>query len=324
MKVIVTGAGGFIGGHTILELQKQGYEVLALDVRDSVLFPQIKITKCDILSSELKDYIDEGDKIMHLCAIPTVLANPRLIFRVNVEGTINLVQSAIEKKAERIVIASSGAVYFGKKDIHPPIDETTPVQPNTYYGLSKVVSEQILAMHEHELPWIALRYGYIYGYGDKGAISIWLKFLMTDKKPVIFWGKQFVEMVYVKDIVQANIKALETKKGLNEIYNIGSGTATTLKDIYNLCATLLNKYTEPLIKPLRPWDAPSFWFDIRKAVKNLGYSPKWTLTEGIKQEIKDLSDAQQLLKLKQDMEIWRREMGYEKSWEKEIGINKNG
>jgi len=312
MKIIVTGGGGFIGGHTILELQKRGCEVLPLDVRDSILFPQIKITKCDINSPELAKYIDEGDKILHLCAMPIVLADPRPIFRVNVEGTINLVQYAMEKKAERIVMASSGAVYFGKRDIYPPIDETTPTQPNTYYGFSKVVGEQILAMHGQELPWIALRYGYVYGYGDKGAISIFLKALMADKRATLFWGKQCVEMVYIKDIVQANIKALKTKRGLNEIYNIGSGLALSITEIYNLCATLLKKDIEPIIKQLRPWDPPSFWFDIRKAVKLLGYSPKWTLVEGIKQEIKDLSNDNQTLKVSQEAENWKEQMGYNK------------
>lgn len=320
MKIIVTGAGGFIGGHTVLELQRRKYEVLPLDVRDSILFPQIKITKCDILSSELKDYINEGDKILHLCAMPIVLADPRPIFRVNVEGTINLVQFALEKKAERIVMASSGAVYFGKRNVYPPLDETTPTQPNTYYGFSKVVGEQVLAMHSQELPWIALRYGYVYGYGDKGAISIFLKALMTNKRATIFWGKQHVEMVYIDDIVQANIRALETNKGLNEIYNIGSGTATSIREIYNMCATLLGKTIEPTVKPLRAWDPPSFWFDIRKAMKNLGYNPIWTLTEGIKQEIKDLSNTQQLLKLKQDMKIWQKQMGFERK--RDVGIER--
>ena len=76
---------------------------------------------------------------------------------------------------------------------------------------------------------------------------------------------------------------------LNNIFNIGSGSATSIMEIYDMCATILNKTNiKPIIKSLRAWDPPSFWFNIRKAVKLLGYSPKMTLTEGILKEIRDL------------------------------------
>lgn len=278
MKIIVTGGAGFVASYTIKELDRLGYDVLPLDIRESDVFG---VTKCNILSRNLTKYIDEGDKILHLCAVPIWMADPRKIFRVNVEGTINLIQCALKKKAERIVGASSGAVYFGNKDIHPPITEKTPAEPNTYYGYSKLFGEQLLKNHKNEMPYIVLRYGYIYGKGDRGAINLFIKNLIQNKRPTIFWGKQQVEQVYVKDIVQANIKALETDN-INKIYNIGTGVAMPLRSIYDVCSTLLNKDIEPIIKPLRPWDPPSFWYDITKSMRYLNYSPKWTLTEGIK------------------------------------------
>jgi nucleoside-diphosphate-sugar epimerase len=287
MKIIVTGGGGFIAGHTILELRKLGYEVLPLDIRASSLFPEIEITICDILSSDLKKYINEGDKILHLCAVPIVEADPRIIFRVNVEGLINVVQCALEKKAERIVAASSGAVYFGISDIHPPIDESCSMQPNTYYGFSKVVAEQILKMHKNDLPFINLRYGYVYGRGAKGAVSCFINLLSQNKPVILYGGKQQVEQVYVKDIVQANILALNTSY-TNESYNIGTGNPMPIRQIYDICSILLNRKLEPIIKPARPWDPPIFWYDIGKAIRLLGYSPKWTLTEGIKDMLREI------------------------------------
>lgn len=286
MKIIVTGGGGFIAGYTILELRKLGYEVLPLDVRASTLFPEIEVTICDILSPDFKKYIDEGDKILHLCAVPIVEADPRMVFRVNVEGLINIVQYALEKKAERLVAASSGAVYFGNSDIHPPIDESCPMKPNTYYGFSKVVAEQILEIHKNELPFINLRYGYVYGRGAKGAVACFINMLSQNKTVTIYGGKQQVEQVYVRDIAQANILALNTTY-TNESYNIGTGSPMPIRQIYDVCSILLNKKSEPSIKPSRPWDPPIFWYNIGKAIKLLGYSPKWTLTEGIKDMLKE-------------------------------------
>lgn len=289
-KIIITGGAGFVGSNTIAALLKEGYtldDIMVVDIRDCELNPDFPVTKCDITSPSFANCIDEGDKILHLTAIPIYEADPRKIFRVNVEGMINVVQCAMERRAERIVFASSGAVYFGLGDIHPPIDESCPTCPNTYYGYSKLVSEHILEMHKKTMPYIALRYGYIYGRGDKGAINIFVNKLNNNEAPTIFWGKQSVEQVYVKDIAQANVKALHSSN-MNQIYNIGTGAAMPIRAVYDMCATLLNKDIEPEIKPLRSWDPPSFWYNINKAVRELGYSPKWTLSEGIKDMLKEM------------------------------------
>jgi len=288
-KIIITGAGGFIGSHTYKELLRLGHpksEIVPLDIRDSVLFPEIKIIKCDILSPELANYIEKGDKILHLCAIPVIGGDNKKMFRINVEGQINLAECALAKGAERIVFSSSGAVYFGNQEIYPPVDENTPTQPNTYYGFSKVVAENVLKMHQNELPFIILRYGYIYGRGSKDAISLFLNALSENKSSIIFGGHQIIEKVYVKDVVQANILALNTSS-MNEIYNIGSGTSLSIYQIYEICESLMNRRIEPIIERLRTWDPKSFWYNINKAVKNLGYSPKWTLTEGIKDMLRE-------------------------------------
>jgi len=266
-----------------------------MDIRQSALYPELKITMCDILSPKIKDHIDEGDKILHLCAMPIVASDPTKVFRVNVEGTINLVRYALQAKAERIVMSSSGAVYFGNKEIHPPVDEKVPTLPNTYYGFSKVVGEQVLTMHQFELPFVVLRYGYIYGRGDKGAVSIFIDRLRKNKRAIIFGsGGRLIENVYVKDIVQSNVKALITPN-TNQIYNIGTGVALTIRQLYETVAGVVGNYVEPEVKPLRPWDPIGFWYDINKAVRLLGYSPKWTITEGIKDTLKELKNDEETM-----------------------------
>lgn len=293
MKVVVTGANGFVGFHTIRALLDAGYDVTALDVSDSRLQPEFKgnnhctIAKADILDENLNRFIDLGDKVLHLAAVPRfeqASQNPRNAVRINVEGTINVIQACVEKKAERLVYSSTGSVY--SRNVPVPIREDATREPESIYGLTKKQAEDWVFIYGHRLPYVILRYGYIYGKDkDWGAIGAFLKNLKEGKRPTIFGGKQTNDFIYIKDVVQANLLALETEH-TRQAYNIGTGRATSIKDVCQLCIKAIKSDLTMDLKPAREFDFSVFVYDISKAQALLKFDPTWNLYEGVEDMIK--------------------------------------
>jgi UDP-glucose 4-epimerase len=293
MKVIVTGANGFVGLHTVRDLLNVSYDVVAVDIvasRLQTLFhgnEHCKIHTANILDEDLESLIEEGDKVLHLAAVPRFAEareNPQKAVRVNVEGTLNLIQICTKKKAERLVYVSTGSVYG--RNVQVPIREDAAKEPDSVYGLTKKQAEDWIIFYGNRLPYVILRYGYVYGKGkDWGAVGGFLKRLKEEKRPIVFGGKQTNDFIYIKDIVQANLLALETPYVRNA-FNIGSGRATSIKDVCELCIRAMKSDLTMEIKPARAFDFPVFVYDISKAQTLLGFEPKWNLFNGIEDSLK--------------------------------------
>jgi UDP-glucose 4-epimerase len=293
MKVVVTGANGFVGFHTVRALLDAGYNVVALDVSEFRLQAEFRgnihctIAETDILDDYLKRFIEPGDKVLHLAAVPRfeqASQNPQKAVRTNVEGTVNVIQACIEKKAERLVYSSTGSVYSRNAPV--PIREDATREPESIYGLTKKQAEDWIFIYGHRLPYVILRYGYIYGKGkDWGAVGAFLKNLKEGKRPVVFGGKQTNDFIYIKDVVQANLLALETEH-TRQAYNIGTGRATSIKDVCQLCVKVMKTDLTMELKAAREFDFPVFVYDISKAQALLKFDPRWNLYEGIEDIIK--------------------------------------
>jgi len=282
--IVVTGASGFIGRHTVKELLERGYEVTGIDIEPSdVRHKNLKDVQCDISSPQLSSHIAEGDKVLHLAAISTFGAagqNPARAIRVNVEGTLNVIQSCIEKKAERLVYSSTGSVYHKSSTV--PIKEDSPRNPTSIYGLTKKQAEDWIMLYGDRIDYVILRYAYIYGQGkDWGAIGNFLKRIKQGEQPIIFGGRQTNDFIYVRDIVESNVLALESEY-LDQVYNIGTGVATSIKETCRMCLEVMNSDLGMKIEPPRPFDIQMFVYDITKARLLLGFEPKWTLPQGIR------------------------------------------
>ena len=287
-RIVITGANGFVGIHTVRDLLEVGYEVVALDISDSKLQTEFseqkpcEIVVVDILSKDLANYIEQGDKVLHLAAVPRFeLASqePQKAVRINVEGTLNILQICIEKKAERLVYSSTGSVYTRNAPV--PIREDATREPDSVYGLTKKQAEDWLFHFGPRLPYVILRYGYIFGRDkDWGAIGNFLRLLREGKRPVVFGGRQTNDFVYIKDVVQANRLALETEH-TRQAYNIGTGRATSIKDVCELCIKAMKSNLTMEVKPAREFDFPVFVYDISKAQTLLKFDPKWNLYAGI-------------------------------------------
>lgn len=272
--IVVTGARGFVGTHTVKELIKREYEVLEVDLKGE--------HPVDFTSEEFKDHIHEGDKVLHLGAISKfsdAADNPQLAVRTNVEGTLNVIKACIEKKAERLVYSSTGSVY--SKSAPVPIREDSSREPASIYGLTKKQAEDWIFQFGKQLSYIILRYGYVYGRGkDWGAIGNFIKRISREEPPIVYGGRQSNDFIYVKDVIEANILALNSEY-LNQIYNIGTGIATSIRQTCNLCLKALDSNLSIIVNPPRSFDIPMFVYDITRARLLLGFKPKWNLTDGI-------------------------------------------
>jgi len=291
--VIVTGANGFVGMHTIRSLLKKGYNVKAVDIKTEGLKEFSNNKRCeihnmDILDGDFKDLIEMGDKVLHLAAVARfeiAKANPPQAVRVNVEGTLNIIQACIEKKADRLVYTSTGSVYSTNAPV--PIREDAPREPSSIYGLTKKMAEDWVIFYGSQLPYVILRYGYIYGKGkDWGAVGAFLKSLSKNERPVIFGGNQTNDFVCVKDVVEANRLALETEY-VNQAYNIGTGRATSIRDVCEYCIKAMKSNLKMKIERARVFDYPIFVYDISKARTLLGFEPEWNVLDGITDMVKE-------------------------------------
>jgi len=293
MRVVVTGANGFVGFHTVRELLGAGYNVVALDISVSRLEQEFKgnkrcvIATADVLDKNLRRLVKQGDKVLHLAAVPrfeVASQDPQKAVRINVEGTLNVIQTCVEKKAERLVYSSTGSVYSRAAAV--PIREDAPREPDSVYGLTKKQAEDWIFYFGDRLPYVILRYGYIFGKGkDWGAIGAFLKLLRQGKRPVVYGGKQTNDFIYIEDVVQANRLALETEH-MRQAYNIGTGRATSIKDVSGLCIKAVKSNLTMELKPAREFDFPVFVYDISKAQTLLRFDPKWNLYDGIEDMLK--------------------------------------
>lgn len=272
MKILITGNKGFVGSHTEKALREKGYQVMGYDLLDGY----------DIRDYEqLRSYVNEGDKILHLAAVARFVeadADPYKTLTTNVEGTDVVARVAKENKAERVVYSSTGSVYMPVEQ-EGRIDESFQVRGNSVYGVAKHFGE--IALKRSGCPFIILRYAHLYGQGKlgHGAIGGFISRMERGLAPVLYGGQQSNDFTYIKDIVQANILALETDK-LNETYNIGTGQELTTEEVFKQLTEFFGYDKEYERLPQRKVDADRFVYDISKA-KNIGYEPKYNFKQGM-------------------------------------------
>lgn len=293
LSVVVTGANGFIGFHTVQALLERGYKVKAVDLNTENLTrlamdPKLAIHQIDVTSLALKNVLEVGDKMLHLAAVAHFVGRQDAgkAVETNVNGTINVLECCLQKHVERIVYSSTGSVY--SRDASVPIREDAKLGPSedNYYGWSKLQAEQWIQIYQRFLPYIILRYAYVYGPNkDWGAIGAFIKQLRNKEQPVVFGGNQTNDFIYVQDVVDANLLALETSY-TNQAYNIGTGRATSIRDACEYCIEALDSRLQPKYEPARSFDYPVFVYDISKANTLLNFMPKWNLLHGIKDMVK--------------------------------------
>lgn len=249
-KVLVTGGAGFIGSHICEELLKEGAYVIALDdmsagrasnVRMFADHPNYRFVQGSVCDDDAKMYeiFDGLDTVFHNAASKKniCLHDPKRDLAVNAEGALNLLLLAKEHGTRKFVHASTGSVY-GEPSVFPT-DETHPLRPVSYYGVSKLAGERYVdTFHQlYGMDTTILRYFHVYGPRQEsnefgGVVSIFMRRIAEGKNPVVFGhGEQVRSFTYVKDLVQVNLRAATMAAATGQVYNAASGIRVTINDL---------------------------------------------------------------------------------------------
>jgi UDP-glucose 4-epimerase len=297
LKILVTGGAGFIGSNLVDTLVGLNHDVVVVDNLSSGLKknlnPKARFYEIDIRDKRLSEIFEreKPDIVDHHAAQIDVRKSgedPIADAEANILGSLNLITNCVRFGVQRVVYASTGGAIYGDPQ-YLPADEKHPVNPISQYGVSKHTVEHYLHLYSivNGLDYIILRYSNVYGqrqnpYGEAGVVAIFAIQMLTEKQPTIFGpGDKTRDYAHVSDIVKANIVALE--KGKNAIYNIGTGVETSDQEIFDTLAGVLGYKGPPIYAPVRKGEVYRSALDCSKAQKELGWSPKLSLKEGIAQ-----------------------------------------
>jgi UDP-N-acetylglucosamine 4-epimerase len=310
MKVLVTGGAGFIGSNLVSALMKDERVSLVkvLDNLETGNFSNIAEFsghyKFEFVEGDIRDYANclsatEGmDIVSHQAAlgsVPRSVADPLTTNDVNIKGTINVFFAAKENNIKRVVYAASSSTYGDHPGL-PKVEDKigAPVSP---YGVTKLVNELYAKVFAelYKMEFIGLRYFNVYGpyQNPRGpyaaVIPLFIKSFLDDTSPVINGiGDHSRDFTFVEDVVQANLLALFTnnKEAVNQIYNVARGEQTTLSELVKHLQLISGKNIQAQHRPERKGDIKHSHADISKARKYLGYSPAYSLYQGLERAFK--------------------------------------
>lgn len=295
MKILVTGAAGFIASHVADAYAESGHDVIVMDDlsrgAEKNVNPNYRFYSCDIRDRELVQRIFREEKpaiVNHHAAQMDVrrgVREPLFDAQVNILGGINLIEAAVANGVERFVYAGTAGAGYGEPD-RMPVPEDHPINPITPYGISKHTVEHYLFTFRYlyGLNYVALRYGNVYGprqssQGEAGVFAIFSEQMLAGIQPVIYGdGTKIRDYVYISDVAAANVAALGF--GTGEIFNISSGVQTTDQEVFDLVRGLLGKSVQAKYVSRRPGEIDRICLDISKAERLLRWKPKVSLAEG--------------------------------------------
>ena len=276
-KVLVTGGAGFIGSHLCEELVERKAEVVCLDdfsagkmenvrfLMDHSNFHVVRKSVCD--TDGMDALFDGVDTVFHNAASKknVCLINPQKDLTVNGGGTLNLLEYAVKHKIRKFVHASTGSVY-GEPSIFPT-DETHPLRPVSYYGVSKLAGERYVDVFHHlyGLNTTILRYFHVYGPRQEsnefgGVVSIFFRNIIEGKPLIVFGhGEQIRSFTWVKDLVQANLAAMDSEKAIGSVYNVASGIKVSINELAERLSKMFPNpvpilHGEPLVGDIMRFD----------------------------------------------------------------------
>jgi UDP-glucose 4-epimerase len=295
MTILVTGGAGFIGSHLVDALQKKTEEVHVVDDLSTGklenLNPSATFYKMDICDSGFGDLICSirPEVVFHLAAqvsVPHSIQNPYEDARVNVLGTVNLLDACVKAGVKRVVFSSSAAVYGMPQYL--TINEAHPLHTISPYGASKAAAEEYIRLYQrmYGINYIILRYANVYGprqdaEGEGGVVSIFDRRLASRDALTIFGsGEQTRDFVYIKDIVRANLAAASCSP--NHTVNVSTGEATSINELAQTMISTTNTSVEIIHQPERQGDIQHSVLSPQLALEVMGWKPIYKLKDGLK------------------------------------------
>jgi UDP-glucose 4-epimerase len=302
-NVLITGGAGFVGSHLVEALLKENMNILVVDNLSTgnlknleSHIEKINLIKFDISQTDWSelDYF-KPDTIFHLATHPRSfsLTDPIKNTEVNAKGMINVLEFA--KKHQSRVIYTSNSGICGDP-LYFPINEDHPIDCKTPYDANKFVGELYAKIYYqiHGVYSIIFRLATVYGerqivneqFGWRPLVPSLVKSVLSNEIPKIQWdGKQTRDLIYVKDVVDCLVKGAKSKGQGGEMFLLSTNVETSVNDTLKIICELTNKKVNPIYEEKNPGDLRRMMISFDKANKHLGYSPKVSLNDGIKQFI---------------------------------------
>ena len=292
MAVLVTGGAGFIGSHLAEALAARGEDVVVLDDLSSGKRENLP-DGVDLVEGDVREPQEElfaGVKptvCYHLAAqidVRVSVARPDHDAHINVLGTVNMLQAALEHGTQ-VVFSSTGGAIYGECD--RPATEEAPRLPIAPYGTAKLSSEEYLATFNrlHGTSHVSLRYGNVYGprqdpHGEAGVVAIFFNKLREGDRPRIFGGGSATrDYVFVGDVVRATMEAAGHEGG---VFNVGTGRETSVAELYELCARVAGSDAPAEHAPARLGELQRSFLDPELAARELGFTAMVDLEDGLR------------------------------------------
>lgn len=301
MKILLTGGLGQVGSY-LGERLSENNEITILDnfsnSLSNIKIPSnIKIIKGDIRDPKIvNELASKANTIIHTAAQISVkksIEDPVFDAENNINGTLNLLEAARRSDIRRFIYISSAAVYG--KPVSLPINEEHPTKPLSPYGLSKLTGERYAMLYHslYGLPVVCLRLFNIFSPRQRsdspysGVITKFIEKVRNNQNPVIFGdGEQTRDFVFIEDVVDAIFNTMESKKAVGEVFNIGTGKPTRIKELAKIIIKVSNSKLEPEFMPASIGDIRESYADIAKVKTLLGWEPKVGLEGGLRETIK--------------------------------------
>lgn len=294
-EVLVTGGCGFIGSKIVERLLEENYHVIVVDNLstgkiENINTSEVTFYNIDIIDERIEEIFKKHSikYVIHQAAqtsVPYSINHLSEDTNINIYGSIKIIDLSKKYNVAKIIFASSAAVYGDNNDL--PIKEDATGTPTSPYGLAKLTVEEylLLAKQLYGLDYSILRYSNVYGpkqttLGEGGVVSIFCDLLSRGERPIIYGdGNQTRDFVYVKDVADANVKALTSEPG---IYNISSNNPTKIIDLFHEISLHYEVKKNPLFKEERKGDIRHSLLCNKKSLKYIQWTPKTSLEEGIK------------------------------------------
>ena len=296
-KVLVTGGAGFIGSHLVSVLLQQGDQVRVLDNFSTGKLENLAGLPAEIFNGDIRDHrivqqaMDGVELVFHQAAfvsVPMSMEDPETCFDINQRGTECILEEARKAKVRRVVLASSAAVYGDSDEI--PLKEETKLYPMSPYAVSKRVTEIYAEMYTRSfgMEVVALRYFNVYGPRQRpdsmyaAAVPIFARRLVDGKAVTIYGdGEQSRDLVFVGDIVKANIAAAMHPDAAGKVFNVSSGKEISVNELVRTMMAIMPGSPKPEYQPARAGDIYRSLGDPSFANATLGFSADTSLAEGL-------------------------------------------
>jgi len=329
MRILITGASGFLGGHLVEEMVSKGYDVIGM-VRKSSNTGFLKSLGVQLRTGDLTvpESLSQATKnidiVIHLAAYYTFFGKKDLYRKINVEGTRMLLEAALTNGVKRFIYCSSTEAIGPVRN--PPADEDSPPNPSYEYGRSKLEAEKVVRSYCGSIEYSIIRPSGIYGPRNVNDVSYWFITAFAKNalptRIIVGDGKNLIQFAHVKDVVQGFLLVLEKPEASkNQTYFISEDRAYTYLEVYKILAALCNReppkihvppvVAKNLVMPVELFNrlrgkVDFTWrisivddltsnrvYSVSKAMRDLGFRPKYDLKTGLKETIE-----------------WYRENGY--------------